>query len=131
MRRFLVSAASAALFAFSLLGAANASVVTVTFKGVIDGGFDIADAGDTFTAVLKYESSTPNLGDATFGVFNAIISLNVTTSGGYVGSTTGAPELQIDNNPGGGNHDRFAVIARDTDGYIGPNNGVQIGRAHV
>jgi hypothetical protein len=87
-----------------------------------DGGFGDAQPGDAFTLNISYDSTSPNLGDATFGVCNALISLSL-TAGTFVASSSAAAEIQVDNNPGGGDHDRFAIVSRASEGLTGTNNG--------
>jgi hypothetical protein len=123
MRQAIIGAAIGAVLSASPIGAARASVINMTFTGVVDGGFGDANPGDAFSATISYESTTANLGDATFGTFNALLSLNV-TAGAFVATSSAAAELQIDNNPGGGDHDRFAIVSRKADGLTGTNNGV-------
>lgn len=125
MFKGLLCFAAGAFLTTALIGSAHASVVNMTFTGEVDGGFGDANPGDPFTLTISYESTTANSGDATFGVFNALITLNV-TAGGFVATSTGAAEIQIDNNPGGGNHDRFSVVSRATDGLTGSNNGIPV-----
>lgn len=125
MRKVLLGAAALALFAASIVSPVHASVVNMTFTGVVDGAFGDVNVGDPFSLSISYESTTPNLGDSTFGVFNALLSLTV-KAGAFVATSSGAPEIQIDNNPGGINHDRFGVVSRDTDGLTGTNDGIPV-----
>jgi PEP-CTERM motif-containing protein len=126
MRQAFIGAAIGAILAASPISVARASVINMTFTGVVDGAFGDVNVGDPFALTISYESTTANLGNSTFGVFNALLSLNV-TAGTFVATSFGAPELQMDNNPGGGNHDRFAVVSRASDGLTGTNSGIPVG----
>jgi hypothetical protein len=126
MRQAIIGAAIGAVLSASPIGAARASVINMTFTGVVDGGFGDANVGDAFSATISYESTTANTGiTPNFGVFNALLSLNV-TAGSFVATSSAAAELQIDNNPGGGFHDRFAIVSRASDGLTGTNNGIPV-----
>ena len=125
MRQAFIAAAVGAILSTSSAVAAHASVINMTFTGVVDGGFGDANVGDPFSLAISYESTAANLGDSTFGVFNALLSLNL-TAGTFVATSSAAAEIQIDNNPGGGFHDRFGVVSRASDGLTGTNNGVPV-----
>ena len=120
-------ACTVALGLLMLIGppAVRAGFVTVTITGKLDtvdpalaGTFSV---GQMLTSTYKFNSATPPRAgsNSTFAVFDALQSLTFTI-GGYTASSTGAPEIQVDNNPGMGNHDRYAVVARASDGLMGP-----------
>jgi hypothetical protein len=126
MRQAFIAAAVGAILSTSSVVAAHASVINMTFTGVVDGGFGDANVGDPFSLAISYESTTANTGVTPgFGVFNALLSLNL-TAGTFVATSSAAAEIQIDNNPGGGFHDRFGVVSRASDGLTGTNNGVPV-----
>jgi hypothetical protein len=106
--------------------AAFASPITFTFSGVV-GSVD-SELGGTFSALstlsgkYTFESSTvARLGsNSNFAVFDALSGLQFSI-GGYGGSTSGAPEIQVDNDPGLPDHDRYGVASRASDGLVGPD----------
>jgi len=61
-------------------------------------GFGDAQPGDAFTLNISYDSTSPNLGDATFGVCNALISLSLTAE--RLSLLIGRGRDPVDNNPG-------------------------------
>lgn len=125
MRAQILCAVVGAFLVAPLASPVQASTINMTFTGVVDGGFGDAAAGDPFTLTISYDSTAPNLGDATFGVYNALITLSV-TAGGFVATSTAGAEIQIDNDPGGGDHDRFSVVSRASQGLTGSNNGIPV-----
>lgn len=116
------------LLAVSVLvaaGQASASVVTVGFTGVVDAvdsdlssGFSV---GQTLSGTYSFESTTPARAgsDSNFAVFDALTSVNFSI-GSYSGSSSGAPEIQVDNDPPPPNVDRYAVLSRSSEGLSGP-----------
>jgi hypothetical protein len=84
--------------------------------------------GQTLSGSFLYESSTaPRTGsNSQFGVFDALSLVEFETPA-YLASSTGAPEIQIDNDPGSPFTDRFGLVARASDGLTGSNvNGLAL-----
>src|SRR5262245_24686091 len=107
---------------------AQAAPVTFNFSGTLiavdpalAGTFS---AGQALTGSYTFESTTlprPG-GNANSAVYDALSDVNFTL-GSYSASSTGAPEIQVDNNPGLPFHDRYALVARASDGLTGPTVG--------
>jgi hypothetical protein len=113
--------ASAAIFA---VAEATAAPVTYSYSGVIDfvdpalsGGFS---TGDLLAGTYTFESTTPARAGSTaaFAVFDALLNVSFTI-GAYGASSAGAPEIQVDDAPSGAPNDRYAVLARASDGLTG------------
>jgi hypothetical protein len=118
-------AALAAAVLVACASRADAGPITISFTGTVDavdaglaGTFSI---GDSLTGNYTFESTTaPRAGStSTFAVFDALLSLDFTLAA-YSASSTGAPEIQIDNDPGAPFFDRYAVVSRASDGLTGP-----------
>jgi hypothetical protein len=104
---------------------ARAAPLTYSFTGTVDsvdvglgGTFSV---GQALTGSYTFESTTAARAgsNSTFAVFDALTAISFSV-GGYSASSSGAPEIQVDNNPGGGNHDRYAIVSRASDGLTGP-----------
>lgn len=126
-------AIAAAILAGGVLGSASqghAAQITVNFSGTVSGvsagvasGFSV---GDALSGSYTFESTTPATGSSNsdFAVFNALTGLSFTVNA-YAASSNGAPEIQIDDPPGG--PDRYGLVARASDGLTGPNvNGLSV-----
>lgn len=105
---------------------ANAATIPVSFNGVV-GSVDAGlasdfSAGDLLSGSYSFDSTTaPRLGGTpAAAVFDALLSLSFDVNG-YTGSSSGAPEIQIENSYLGG--DIYAVVARDSDGLAGAGVG--------
>ena len=105
---------------------ANASLITFNFTGTVTlvesplgGTFSL---GQTLSGSYTFDSSIAATGASTsnFAVFNALTSFNFSI-GGYSASSSGAPEIQVDNDPGAPNHDRYAIVSQASNGLTGPD----------
>jgi hypothetical protein len=108
--------------------AVQAAPITFSFTGTVE-SVDPALSGtfaapSTLTGSYTFESTTAARAgsNSTFSVFDALTELSFSI-GGYSASTTGAPEIQIDNDPGAPFHDRYGVVARAGDGLTGASVG--------
>lgn len=122
---FAVSVVAAAFF-----GTANAAVaapITVTFAGTVGlspAAFaGIIDVGDVLTGSYTFESTTGARAgsNAGFAVYDALTSVSLSV-GSFSASSSGAPEIQVDNAPGAPN-DRYGLVARASDGLTGSSIG--------
>jgi hypothetical protein len=122
----LALTASTAITSFVLLQSvpAFAASITYNFTGTV-GSVDSAASGSfsngqTLTGSYTFDSTTaPRSGStSTFAVYDALTNLSFNI-GSYTASSTAAPEIQVDNNPGGGFHDRYGVLSRASDGLTG------------
>jgi hypothetical protein len=104
--------------------AVQAAPITFSFTGTVDfvspelaGTFSVPSA---LAGSYTFESTTTARAgsNSTFAVFDALTEISFSIEG-YSASSTGAPEIQVDNDPGGGNHDRYGVVARASDGLTG------------
>jgi PEP-CTERM motif len=102
----------------------RADLFTVSFAGTTDsvdpalgGAFS---AGQTLTGTYTFESTTAARAgsDSTSAAFDALTNLTFTL-GSYTATSTGAPEIQVDNDPPLPDHDRYAVVSRASDGLTG------------
>jgi hypothetical protein len=120
----------AAGIALSIAGVVSASATSITynFAGTVTSvdpalasGFAV---GGTLTGSYTFESTTSANGgsNSTFAVFDALTALQFQI-GSYFASSLGQPEIQVDNDPGGGFHDRYAVLSRASQGLTGPSVG--------
>ncbi len=118
----------AVLVAMAAAGAsttARAGLITFSFAGTVDsvdptlGGTFLV--GQTLTGTYTFESTTVARAgsNSTFAVFDALTNLDFTL-GSYSASSSGAPEIQVDNDPPLPNVDRYAVVSRASDGLTGP-----------
>lgn len=108
-----------------LLGANSANAVPVTLY--FTGSLDFVDAalggtfvtGQTLTGSYTFESTTAARAGSTSNsaVYDALSNINFDING-YTGASSGAPEIQVDNDPGLPFHDRYAVVSRVSDGLI-------------
>lgn len=107
---------------------ARAALITYDFQGTIDsvdpalaGTFSI---GQSLSGLYTFESTTAARAgsDSTFAVFDALTNLAFTL-GTYSASSTGALEIQVDNDPPAPDSDRYAVVSRASDGLSGPSLG--------
>lgn len=122
---------AALLISFSSL-IARADIITITFSGTVDfvdpfigSQFSV---GQSLTGSFSFDSTAlPRPGsDNQFAVYDSLTNLNFTIDS-YAASSSGAPEIQVDNDPPAPFSDRYAVVSRDTDGLVGPNvNGFQL-----
>jgi hypothetical protein len=103
----------------------RADLITFAFTGTADlvdpalaGSFS---AGQSLTGTYTFDSTTVARAgsDSTFAVFDALTHLNFTL-GTYSATSTGAPEIQVDNNPPPPDDDRYSILARASDGLTGP-----------
>ena len=104
----------------------QAATVSFNFTGVVGTGFGDINSGDLLTGSFSYDTSTAARAgsNSNFAVFDALTSLSV-TAGSYSASLSSAlpvPEIQVDNDPGGTDHDRFGIVSRASDGLTGPDN---------
>jgi hypothetical protein len=113
------------MFAVGASAPARAASVTLPFAGTLDfvdptlaGVFSV---GQILTGTYTFESTTPARAgsDSTTSVFDALTNLNFTL-GSYSASSSGAPEIQIDNDPTAPFFDRYAIVSRASDGLTGP-----------
>jgi hypothetical protein len=84
--------------------------------------------GDELTGSYVFESTTaPRSGSTSSqAVFDALTSLTFSV-GTYSASSTGAPEIQVDDDLGGPFGDRYLVLSRANDGLTGnPMNGIDL-----
>lgn len=104
----------------------RADLYNVQLLGTVDnvdpalgGTFSV---GQGLTGSYVFDSSTVARAgsNSTFAVFDALKSLNF-SMGSYTGSSLGAPEIQIDNNPPSPDVDRYALVARASSGLSGPS----------
>lgn len=129
--RMLTQCGAVALLGLGLAGVAAAAPVTYAFSGVLDSVDPALDSfftpGDTISGTFTYESTTVALpgGDTVSAVYNALTAISFTI-GSVTGSSTGAPEVQVGNLGTDGTStettDRFALVARDSDGLINTGN---------
>lgn len=108
------------------LAAAPASAVTVTFSGTVNSGFGSIANGALLTGTYDFDPTTPARAgsNANFAFYDAITALSFAV-GGYSASAspTVGEEIQIDNDPGLPNNDRYGVTSRASDGLTGAMNG--------
>lgn len=107
-----------------------AAPITVHFTGTVSSvsagvasGFSV---GDALAGSYTFESGTAARGGSTsdFAAFDALTGLSFTVNG-YAASSNGAPELQVDDPPGG--PDRYGLVARASDGLTGADvNGLSL-----
>src|SRR5262245_31171876 len=108
-RGFLL--ALAVMLGCGMMSPAVAGPVTFTYSGTVDFVHpDLAGTvslGDALAGSYTFESTTGAAGGSTstFAIFDALTSLSFTL-GSYSAPSTGAPEIQVDNDPGGAFHDR-------------------------
>ncbi|MFO1091588.1 MAG: VPLPA-CTERM sorting domain-containing protein [Hyphomicrobiales bacterium] len=100
---------------------APADATTINFSGTVTSGTGSISNGDTLTGSLTYdETAVARAGsDSQFAYFDAItaFSFSIGGFGSSLSNPTGASEIQIDNNPGVPNHDRFAAISTVAGGF--------------
>jgi hypothetical protein len=127
-RSFISFFSCLAVTATAALAPSDARAITVTVDIVaqIDSVSPLLapqfNVGDSLTATFSYDSDAAALAgsNSQFAVFNALLGLDFAT-GSYTGSSNGAPEVQVDNDPGiMGFYDRFGVVSRWTDGLTAP-----------
>jgi hypothetical protein len=113
------------LFTGGARNAARADPITIQFTGTVL-AVDPALAGtfapgQTLTGSYTFESLTaPRAGStSTFAVFDALTAFNFSI-GSYSASSTGAPEIQVDNDPPAPDSDRYGLVSRASDGLTGP-----------
>lgn len=103
-----------------IAGTASAATVTLTFGGQVGLGLGSIDSSDMISGSVTYDTSVAARAgsDSNFAVFDAVtdFSYSVGSLSGTFMSATGGPEVQIDNDPGAPNHDRFGVVSRVGDG---------------
>ncbi len=131
MRQALDQVLCGLFMMFAVLGSvglpatANAGLFSFSFSGTVDlvdpalaGTFSV---GQALTGSYTFESTTPPRAGSTANnaVFDALTDLDFEV-GAYSASSSGAPEIQIDNDPGLPFHDRYAVVSRSSDGLAGP-----------
>ncbi len=120
-----LAVATAVLIVSGSWNQARSALLTVDFVGTVtavDAGLaGTFSVGQTLVGSYVFESTTaPNGGsNSTFAVYDAFQSLSFSI-GGYSASSAAAAEIQVDNNPGGGDHDRYGVISRASQGLTGP-----------
>ncbi len=118
LRRLSLGIAIAAMSAAS----ANAATIPVSFSGVVGsvqaGLASEFSAGDLLSGSYSFDSTTAMRpgGNSAAAVFDALLSLSFDVNS-YAGSSSGAPEIQIENSHLGG--DIYAVVARASDGLAG------------
>jgi hypothetical protein len=114
----------------SIAGVVSASATSITynFTGTVD-AVDPALAsefaiGDTLTGSYTFESTTAARAgsNSNSAVFDALTSLQFQI-GSYFASSLASPEIQVDNDPGAGFHDRYGVLSRASEGLTGPSVG--------
>lgn len=116
------------LLALSLLfltNGAQASINTLTLSGKVVSAPGFATsvaAGDDFTITYSFDTTVAARPTSTsqFAVFDALTDYELVI-GGFTYQSTSALEIQVDNDPGFGFHDRYAVISRASDGLAGPS----------
>ena len=103
---------------------ARADLITFSFAGTVD-SVDPAlagtfSAGQSLAGIYTFDSATSARAGSTstFAVFDALKNLSFTL-GSYAATSTGAPEIQVDNNPPLPDHDRYSVLSRASDGLTG------------
>lgn len=115
----------ALLLVCGMVSPALAGPITYKFTGTVDsvdaglaGTFSV---GQALTGSYTFESTTPARAgsNSTFAVFDALTALSFSI-GGYSASSAGASEIQVDNDPGAPDHDRYGVVSRASDGLTGP-----------
>ena len=123
----------ALLSAVSLLGGfashTEAAIYAVTLSGTVtqvDAALNgrVAE-GDTLSTTYLFDTAIEPRAGATLNdaVYDSLLSLAF-SAGTISASTTGAPEIQVSNDPDpmSGDHDRYAVVARASDGLTEINN---------
>lgn len=129
MRHLLARSAALGLAAVVLAGTAGparGAFITFQFTGTVDGVDEALSGtfkvGDKLAGSYTFDSTTAARSGSTsnFAVFDALTALNFSTKS-YSASTTGAPEIQVDNNPPAPDVDRYAVVSRASDGLNGPS----------
>lgn len=125
-RPFALAALVATACAIVLAGPrrACADLITYEFTGTVD-GVDAPLAGsfavgDSLSGTYTFDSTVAARAgsDSTFAVFDALKNVTFTLNG-FNGSSAGAPEIQVDNDPGGGNSDRYGLVSRSSEGLSG------------
>jgi hypothetical protein len=113
----------AVLLCAGALQTAEAAPITVHFTGTVDTVDPALTStfmiGQSLTGSYTFESTTAARAGSTanFAVFDALLNLEFSI-GGYGATSTGAPEIQIDNAPGAPN-DRYGVLSRASEGLTG------------
>lgn len=125
MKRNQLASIVAAIVLVAWSAPSRADLITFSFAGTVD-SVDPALAGtfstgQTLTGTYTFQSTTPARAgsNSTFAVFDALTHLNFAL-GSYAATSSGAPEIQVDNNPPLPDHDRYAVLSRASDGLTGP-----------
>ena len=111
---------------------AQATPIMIGFSGVVD-SVDASltsqfSVGDILTGTYTFESTTSaRVGStSTFAFYDALTDISFSV-GSYSASSTAAPEIQIDNDPGLPNHDRYGVLSRVSEGLTGSDvNGIPL-----
>lgn len=118
------AAALAAGLLLALGGSAHATLVTFSFDGTIEFVEGLVSSefsvGQAFNVTYTFDSTvgaTPG-SNSNFSVFNALTSLAF-TSGAYSASSTAPAEIQVDNDPGAPNNDRYGLTSRASEGLTG------------
>ncbi|HEV3166300.1 MAG TPA: PEP-CTERM sorting domain-containing protein [Isosphaeraceae bacterium] len=114
--------------AVSAPATARGDLISYSFGGTVD-SVDPALAGtflvgQTLAGAYTFDSTTAATAgsNSTFAVFNALTHVNFTI-GSYSASSSGAPEIQVDNNPPLPDDDRYALVSRASQGLTGPSVG--------
>jgi hypothetical protein len=133
LQRLSVVAAGVALVSFGgYVAPASAALITYSFTGTV-GGVDTDlnppfSNGQTLIGSYTFDSSVAARtgSNSNFAVFDALTNLSFTI-GSYTASSTGALEIQVDNDPPSPFKDRYAVVSRASDGLTGaPVNGLDL-----
>lgn len=116
--------ATVMFFANGLSGPARAATYEVVFTGnvtsveaTLSGSFDTTQslAGSyTFNSSVSANAGS----DANFATFDALLGFNFSI-GSYAASSSAAADIQIDNDPGFGDPDRYGVTSRASQGLTG------------
>ncbi len=126
----LCTLATALVAATASLGvpAANAAPISFAFQGTVDSvDPNLAGTfapGATLTGTYSFESTTVARAgsNSNFAVFDALTGLSFSIDG-YAASSSAASEIQVDNDPGLPNHDRYGLTSRASEGLTGPDVG--------
>lgn len=116
-----------AALAIVILTAASSSAAQITFAftgtvSTVGSGLGYFQSGDVIVGTYTFESTTAPRAGGTVdsNVWDALIALTVSVSRSgsdiYSVSTTGAPEIQIENDLGFPFFDRYFLLARASDG---------------
>ncbi len=121
-RATLTAVLAATVFGVCGIGSVNAGLLTATYSGTLtDVPIELTPqfaVGQTVTGTYTFESTTTARAGSTSNAafFDALTAASY-SAGTYTATTTGAPEIQVDNDVFGS--DRYAVVSSVSNGLSG------------